>query len=319
MVFNKRLLTERVEESLVNGFTRQLVTRGSGKTKGGIDIYVFAPDRTRFRSRVELKQYLKNYEGEKIDPDVAFRRPTKNKIKMVKMHSKDKFQNKKILRVKVTRRNKGKGVEIISKGNCTFQLANIKKGSQLTLRQVDQLAGKAGLPIVKVSLERLEAEEVDTGHREPDVGEDSDVAEDDFFNHFTMIHGDHHSGMELDSNPCQQLVPIKPELQMQGFAQHFQPAHGALGECSCQHILTGNFQAKLPVTHSKLEKDFVELVSQNADHERQIKELKCKVENLSKQVDSLAVDNQMLHQRNSLLKMKLIANQLSPEVTITKV
>ncbi|CAB3362326.1 Hypothetical predicted protein [Cloeon dipterum] len=176
MVFNKRLLTERVEESLVNGFTRQLVTRGSGKTKGGIDIYVFAPDRTRFRSRVELKQYLKNYEGEKIDPDVAFRRPTKNKIKMVKMHSKDKFQNKKILRVK---------------------LANIKKGSQLTLRQVDQLAGKAGLPIVKVSLERLEAEEVDTGHREPDVGEDSDVAEDDFFNHFTMIHGDHHSGMEL--------------------------------------------------------------------------------------------------------------------------
>ncbi|XP_065340204.1 uncharacterized protein LOC135939644 isoform X2 [Cloeon dipterum] len=316
MVSNKRLLTERVEESLANGFTRQLVTRGSGKTKGGIDIYVIAPDRTRFRSRVELQQYLKNYKGEKIDPDMAFRRPMKNKIKM---HYKDKFQKKKILRVKVKRKNKGKSVEIISKGNCTFKLANIKKGAQLTSRQVDHLAGKAGLPIVRVALERLEAEEVDTGHQEPDVGEDSDVAGDEFFNHFTMIYGDRHSGMELDSNPCQQLVPIKPELQMQDFAQHFQPAHGALGECSCQHILSGKFQAKLPLTHTKLEKDFVELVAQNDNHERQIKELKCKVESLSKQVDGLAADNQMLRQHNSLLKMKLIANQLSPEVTITKV
>ncbi|XP_065351882.1 uncharacterized protein LOC135947167 isoform X2 [Cloeon dipterum] len=132
---------EVLEEGLQHGFWRRLVTRNRGITKGGVDVYVFSPDGTRFRSKVELRDYLRDYKGEMPDVDEAFKKPAHaRRPKLIKSG---------------TLRKKLKQMQLVFKGEDTYQLAN-HKGKKLSTKQVDKLAGEVGWGIAKVKLKLMD-------------------------------------------------------------------------------------------------------------------------------------------------------------------
>ncbi|CAB3365842.1 Hypothetical predicted protein [Cloeon dipterum] len=121
---------------------RKLVTRNRGITKGEVDVYVFSPDGTRFRSKVELRDYLRDYKGGMPNVEEAFKKPA-----YARRH--------KLIKSGTLRKNLEQ-MQLVFKGEDTYQLAN-HKGKKLSTKQVDKLAGEVGWGIAKVKLKLMDS------------------------------------------------------------------------------------------------------------------------------------------------------------------